>query len=519
MKKTNRRKLLACLLAVILATVMLPATAYAAPPVLTGDGSPENPYKIGTVEELKTFRNIVNNTLTDDEKAAGYTAKMDVCGVLTNNIDLGGSAENPWSAIGSSNYPSYQGVFDGGGYEVTGLYVNSSKSYQGLFGYLGENGSVMNINVAGVVITTSQSAGGVVGFNKGRVMNCSSSVSVTGQVAVGGVVGWNRGIVDTCSYSGVLTGTEKSSYIGGIVGYNEDEFNGIEGIIANSYNTGSISGTGYVGGVVGSNGGLVMNCYNVGDVTGSKEVGGVTGLKFGTVENSYYLSEEPIDEIEKGGTGKTAEQFASGEVAWLLNSGRMDEEHLFRQTCGEGTPTLTGEKVYQVTSYHCPGDTVGKVAYSNTAQDVTGEHSYTKENASDTYLKSAATCTAAAVYWKSCVYCGEPSADETFAYGDVNPDNHTGTSEWSTRTESVHASSYNCCGAVVVPEEPHEWKNNVCTECGYERAAADIPVTGTDIPKTGDNSNLPFWIVLLATSFVCLIGGSVYHRKRIYGHS
>ena len=91
-----------------------------------------------------------------------------------------------------------------------------------------------------------------------------------------------------------------------------------------------------------------------------------------------------------------------------------------------------------------------------------GKHYHKCEYGCDTHLDEAncsggeATCTAPAV----CETCGN-------SYGSVNPDNHTGEIVW-TKTATDHSSAYDCCNALVVTEEAHEWENGVCSECGYE---------------------------------------------------
>ena len=68
-----------------------------------------------------------------------------------------------------------------------------------------------------------------------------------------------------------------------------------------------------------------------------------------------------------------------------------------------------------------------------------------------------ATCTEKAV----CDVCGK-------AYGEFDGTNHEGgVQEWTTRTAFVHEQKWNCCGAVIVASEAHEWKDGVCRECGY----------------------------------------------------
>ena len=72
-----------------------------------------------------------------------------------------------------------------------------------------------------------------------------------------------------------------------------------------------------------------------------------------------------------------------------------------------------------------------------------------------THSGGEATCTARAI----CEHCGQ-------SYGEKNPDNHAGKAEWSC-TETTHEKKYDCCGVVAVAKEAHEWKDGVCTECGY----------------------------------------------------
>ena len=156
----------------------------------------------------------------------------------------------------------------------------------------------------------------------------------------------------------------------------------------------------------------------------------------GDITNCYYLADtETVD------GGRTDKQFASGEVAWLLNSGKTDGSQAFYQTCGEGYPVFSGQTVYQIVSYQCPGDSTGKTAYSNMNQATTGEHSFTQQDTDEKYLKSAATCESAALYYLSCESCGAASETETFSYGEKNPDNHAGEPVW-TITENTHISAY-----------------------------------------------------------------------------
>ena len=102
----------------------------------------------------------------------------------------------------------------------------------------------------------------------------------------------------------------------------------------------------------------------------------------------------------------------------------------------------------------------------------TSEHDPSAEKADDKYLKSAATCTAKAVYYKSCAICGEKGT-ETFEYGEKDPDNHTGVlSDWQHDGEN-HWKVYSCCQAEAERAAHHGGtasctKKAVCEDCKAE---------------------------------------------------
>ncbi len=233
-----------------------------------GLGTATHPYEIKTIDQLETFRNLVNRG------GAGANAHAK----LMNDIDLNGNATNQWTPIGNSSN-EYSGTFNGNGKTISGLYIDSEANYQGLFGYV-YGGTVKDLTVSGNV-SGSNSVGGVVGYNfSGTVTNCAFSGSVSGN-HVGGVVGDNFGTVENCYNTDKVSG---STWVGGVVGYNG-------GPVKNCYNTGAVNSSGsYVGGVVGQNSssGTVENCHNIGEVSGSGwYVGGVVGDNGGTVENCY----------------------------------------------------------------------------------------------------------------------------------------------------------------------------------------------------------------------------------------
>ena len=194
--------------------------------------------------------------------------KTDINITLDKNIDLTGKE---WTPIGTSS-SSYTGTFDGGGHTITGLTVTGSDQYAGLFGYINSGGKVMNVVLEDVQITSdnsSGSVGGVAGNSWGTIENCSVSGSVSGTTFAGGVVGsqWG-GSITGCNSSATVNG---EAYVGGIAGETNSGAS-----LTGCYATGDVTvendGTNnsHAGGVVGYNGGGTLTaCYATGSVTGS----------------------------------------------------------------------------------------------------------------------------------------------------------------------------------------------------------------------------------------------------------
>ena len=221
--------------------------------------------------------------------------KTDINITLDTDIDLTGK---DWTPIGTDYDNSYKGTFDGGGHTITGLTFTTNDEYAGLFGYLNRAGTVKNVVMEGVQITSNQiyggSIGGVAGSSYGTIENCSVSGSISGTVYVGGVVGAQWGVSITgCSSSATVKGMV---YVGGVAG----QTNGTTTMTA-CYATGdvtleidpkkNISG----GGLVGFNGGSsLLACYATGNVTstgsstGNVHIGGFLGNNYTTVTACYW---------------------------------------------------------------------------------------------------------------------------------------------------------------------------------------------------------------------------------------
>ena len=225
--------------------------------------------------------------------------KTDINITLTADIDLTGKN---WTPIGTDYDNSYKGTFDGGGHTITGLTFTTNDEYAGLFGYLNRAGTVKNVVMEGVQITSNQiyggSIGGVVGYSWGTIENCSVSGSVSGTVYVGGVVGAQiGGSITGCSSSATVKGTVD---VGGVAGQTNSS-----ATLTACYATGNviieidpvknISG----GGLVGMNGGNgLFACYATGNVTstgsstGNVHIFGLLGDNFTTVTACYWKNNQ-----------------------------------------------------------------------------------------------------------------------------------------------------------------------------------------------------------------------------------
>lgn len=195
--------------------------------------------------------------------------KLGINITLTADIDLKGI---DWTPIGIDYNHRYTGTFNGNGKTITGLTVTGSDQYAGLFGYIDEGGTVKNVVLEDVKIESNHSSGyvgGVAGDSWGTIENCSVSGSVSGTTFAGGVVGsqWG-GSITGCNSSATVKGV---IFAGGIAG-ETNRGASLTGCYATDDVTVENDGTNnsHAGGVVGYNGGGTLTaCYATGSVTGS----------------------------------------------------------------------------------------------------------------------------------------------------------------------------------------------------------------------------------------------------------
>ena len=250
-----------------------------------------------------------------------------------------------WQPIGSDSSP-YTGAFEGNAHIISHLFINRpSSDYVGLFGYINGvfedeccdyyiKGEIHHLTLDGVKVTGNAYVGGLVGWTNSRVRRGAVEGSVTGNAdAVGGLVGHSEGVIHESYTSGSVSG---ANAVGGLVGHSKGAIKvaysqssvsatgsqgvagGLVGInessILGAYASGAVTGAGIVGGLVGSNGktggrdGSIEASYSSGAVTatGGSPAGGLVGLAAGGgVINSYWNTETSGQSAGAGGVGKT----------------------------------------------------------------------------------------------------------------------------------------------------------------------------------------------------------------------
>ena len=289
---------------------------------IESDGS----YTVTSADGLMNVAELVNG------------GKSDINITLDTDIDLTGK---DWTPIGTDYDNSYKGTFDGGGHTITGLTVTTNDEYVGLFGYLNRAGTVKNVVMEGVQITSNQiyggSIGGVAGYSWGTIENCSVSGSVSGTVYVGGVVGAQiDGSITGCSSSATVKGTV---YVGGVTGQTNSS-----ATLTACYATGNvtleiapkknIAGGGLVGMNAGSS---LLACYATGNVTstgsstGYMHIGGFLGNNYANVMTACYwknnheqgigYNKKSTEATKVDGTGVTWQKAVDAMNTALQNAG------------------------------------------------------------------------------------------------------------------------------------------------------------------------------------------------------
>ena len=278
--------------------------------------------------------------------------KSDINITLDTDIDLTGK---DWTPIGTDYDNSYKGTFDGGGHTITGLTFTTNDEYAGLFGWLNRAGTVKNVVMEGVQITSNQiyggSIGGVVGSGWGTIENCSVSGSCSGTVYVGGVVGVQiGGSITGCSSSATVKGTVD---VGGVAGQTNSS-----ATLTACYATGNviiemalkknIAGGGLVGMNAGSS---LLACYATGNVTstgsstGYVHIGGFLGNNYANVMTACYWKNNHEQGIGYNRESTGATKVDGTDVTWqkavdAMNTALQNAGSKWRYELKGALPTL-----------------------------------------------------------------------------------------------------------------------------------------------------------------------------------
>ena len=254
-------------------------------------------------------------------------------------------------------------------------------------------------------------------------------------------------------------------------------------------------------------------------------IGGIENGKIYCEAQTVTVDEKYVDTVTVNGKAATLD--ANG--GFVLPPTNGEQKIVVTDKAGNNA-----EMTVTVNNGHTFGEWVSDNDGTHTRKcTVDGCNAFETENCSG----GNATCTKKAV----CDVCGK-------AYGELDKTNHEGgVQEWTTRTAFVHEQKWNCCGAVIVTSEVHEWKDGVCRECGYvclhndadknhicdyckktistyENAATEEIKNADTVtaklpddsksPQTGDNSNIILWIALLIISGGVMKGVTAFGKNK-----
>lgn len=347
-----------------------------------------NAYEIGNAGQFYWFADKVNKEFYGNANA-----------VLTEDIVVNKNVLNDGEltkdVVGLRNWTPikhYGGTFDGAQHTISGIYcVSDTITEAGIFQLTTSSATVENIGVLDsyYCLKEGYDVGGIVGYNSGIIRNCYNAGMVNSLHNnvnyLGGICGVNEGgTIIGCYNTGKVSNAVFGTRAGGICGRSN-------GKILNCYNTGSVTGGSRVGGICGCNdssttSGQIENCYNIGTINtitnddDCKRNIAVIENKTAVVNNCYYLEDNYIAN-EDGASGRDADDFASGEIAYLLQGDQDDP--VWGQTLvdegGDPYPVLGGVTVYQNKTYSgCTVDTSLTIEYSNEEKDIKFTHALVK---------------------------------------------------------------------------------------------------------------------------------------------
>ena len=348
---------------------------------------------ITTAEQLAGLAQLVNSGTTMLGKVITLGADI----MLNDTTDWKNWAAtapaNAWTPIGNREIRKcFQGLFDGDGYIVSGVYINNSNDFQGFFSYVVNITGVRNLSVVASYVQGNNYVGGLTGHkgDRNRMNNCSFTGNVQGNNYVGGLAGQNEGSItyfdstNNCYAAGNVKGND---YVGGITGLNF-------GIITNYSFTGNVEGNERVGGLAGYNDSSITDCYAAGDVQGTKDVGGLVGINIeGTIENCYATGDVQgtkdvgglagrnyVDSGYDGNSVGIIYCYATGNVKGNIFVGGLtgsnDNGYSVSNCYATGNVEGTGDYIGGLTGYNGGGEGDNRITNCYATGNVTGTGNY-----------------------------------------------------------------------------------------------------------------------------------------------
>ncbi len=346
---------------------------------------------ITTLEDL----NAINNNLSDKYILARNLNFTDSASYASNTVNTAWTTGAGWEPIGTLTNP-FAGTFDGNGKTISGLFMNKSTQFVGLFG--GSSGNISNLGLLNSDVTGADFTGSLVGHNSGNIANCYAAGTVNGTQQVGGLVGRNtdNGTIENCYASALVnvTGTDEFFHSGGLVGDSN-------GIIKNCHATGNVTGKSRTGGLLGCGKGTIENCYATGNVTGTEGVGGLFGVNWsaavtkcyatgsvsgtgsinchiggllgynaGSITESYAMTGEVTGNTEVGGLvgdnagGSITNSYATGKVIGTTNVGGLVARNYFNESSNSAPSNTNCYATGQVTGTTNVGGLVGVTSHN-----------------------------------------------------------------------------------------------------------------------------------------------------------
>jgi len=325
-----------------------------------GTGSPNDPYQIETAAQLLQIGSDAN--------------LLDKCYILINDINLAPDVTGipPFTQATiapdiNTSEPGFQGIrftgiFDGNDNTILNLNINTLDDYIALFGKIGPDAEVKNLNIESAFIKGNNYVGALSGYQSScHVLSCTTNVQIDANSFVGGISGNGGGVIEKCSSNGNIVGIE---YVGGIAGYCSNTIKGCysivsitgynnvggiagwnfaQNIIQSCYFAGSVSGVDIVGGLVGLNQSTISDSYSVGQVLADSNGGGLIGLNSGTVYLSYWDYETSNILTSDGGNPKSTTEMKSidtfkgwgYEEQWKIENGLSSPTLIWQNLPGE----------------------------------------------------------------------------------------------------------------------------------------------------------------------------------------